>query len=226
MVGGGTAGLTIATRLVEQKGVSVAVIEAGSFYQSDGGNATFIPAYESLYLTAPASIDWEIFTTPQPVRLGTAEVDGRLLILKLMSCSATQWTLNTLSAGQMSRGIVSIAVLTRARDFLTLENQIGQERNGVSTVGRGPIEDEPVWLIRSSAAQLGLIRLGLMRLETKAIRFPIFCHFFKEVYTSHHLNTRNAEVHHFATIPPHSPPMVDHYKSLFGTTSFRSLNSS
>jgi ribulose 1,5-bisphosphate synthetase/thiazole synthase len=38
VVGGGTAGLTIAARLAEDLDVSVAVIEAGGFYQQDNGN--------------------------------------------------------------------------------------------------------------------------------------------------------------------------------------------
>lgn len=38
VVGGGTGGLTIAARLAEEEGVSVAVVEAGGFYQMDNGN--------------------------------------------------------------------------------------------------------------------------------------------------------------------------------------------
>ena len=38
VVGGGTAGLTIAARLAEDSDVSVAVIEAGGWYQQDNGN--------------------------------------------------------------------------------------------------------------------------------------------------------------------------------------------
>ena len=68
MVGGGTAGLTVAKRLAENQALSVAVIEAGGFYEIDSGNFSEIPAYESLYLNAPATIDWELYTTPQPVR--------------------------------------------------------------------------------------------------------------------------------------------------------------
>jgi choline dehydrogenase len=38
IVGGGTGGLKIAARLAEDKNASVAVIEAGGFYQIDNGN--------------------------------------------------------------------------------------------------------------------------------------------------------------------------------------------
>jgi hypothetical protein len=42
VVGGGTAGLTIAARLAEDSDVSVAVIEAGGFYQQDNGNGRYV----------------------------------------------------------------------------------------------------------------------------------------------------------------------------------------
>jgi choline dehydrogenase len=38
VVGGGTAGLTIAARLAEGSNTTVAVVEAGGFYQMDNGN--------------------------------------------------------------------------------------------------------------------------------------------------------------------------------------------
>lgn len=42
VIGGGTAGLTIAARLAEDSDVSVAVIEAGGFYQQDNGNGRYV----------------------------------------------------------------------------------------------------------------------------------------------------------------------------------------
>ncbi len=68
VVGGGTAGLTIARRLAEHH--TVAVIEAGSFYELDNGNLTEIPADASYYLGKNPSIqnpliDWRQQTTPQ-----------------------------------------------------------------------------------------------------------------------------------------------------------------
>lgn len=42
VIGGGTAGLTLAARLAEDPDVSVAVIEAGGFYQQDNGNGRFV----------------------------------------------------------------------------------------------------------------------------------------------------------------------------------------
>ena len=68
VVGGGTAGLTIARRLAEHH--TVAVIEAGSFYEIDNSNLTEIPADASYYLGKDPSIqnpliDWRQKTTPQ-----------------------------------------------------------------------------------------------------------------------------------------------------------------
>ena len=60
--------MTVAERLAENNTISVAVVEAGGFYELDSGNFSQIPAYETLYADAPAAIDWEIYTTPQPVR--------------------------------------------------------------------------------------------------------------------------------------------------------------
>ncbi|KAI9823678.1 MAG: hypothetical protein M1826_007647 [Phylliscum demangeonii] len=70
VVGGGTAGLTVATRLAEA-GRSVAVVEAGGFYELDNPNRSAIPADAFFYLgwapivTNP-KIDWGLQTLPQP----------------------------------------------------------------------------------------------------------------------------------------------------------------
>ena len=84
VVGGGTAGLTIARRLSENN--TVAVIEAGSFYELDNSNLTEIPADASYYLGKDPTIqnpliDWRQQTTPQ-VGFGGASVlypQGRTL---------------------------------------------------------------------------------------------------------------------------------------------------
>lgn len=44
IVGGGTGGLAIAARLAEGNNASVAVIEAGGFYQMDNGNGRSVGA--------------------------------------------------------------------------------------------------------------------------------------------------------------------------------------
>lgn len=105
MIGGGTAGLTVAKRLAEKKSIAVAVIEAGGFYEIDGGNFSQIPAYESLYANAPASIDWKISTTPQSVRSIPCSAD---LVRNLdLSLLAIGWSIYTLLARQMPWRIVS-----------------------------------------------------------------------------------------------------------------------
>lgn len=64
--------MTIAYRLAEA-GESVAVIEAGSFYEIDNGNLSQIPQAAIDYSNASVSgiqplVDWGIVTPPQPVR--------------------------------------------------------------------------------------------------------------------------------------------------------------
>jgi choline dehydrogenase len=73
VVGGGTSGLTIAARLAETAGVTVAVIEAGGFYEVDNGAGSVIPGMSAAQNTGTdvnddnALIDWNFNTTPQAV---------------------------------------------------------------------------------------------------------------------------------------------------------------
>lgn len=72
VVGGGTGGLAIATRLAENPSVSVAVIEAGGFYEHDDGNISVVPAYDIFFAGTGANttnplVDWSFLTTPQTV---------------------------------------------------------------------------------------------------------------------------------------------------------------
>ncbi|KAL8788733.1 MAG: hypothetical protein Q9213_001547 [Squamulea squamosa] len=71
VLGGGTAGLAIASRLATNPNLSVAVIEAGGFYEIDNGNGNVIPAFAPLQHGASLpndtrpQIDWGFVTTPQ-----------------------------------------------------------------------------------------------------------------------------------------------------------------
>ena len=74
IVGGGTAGLTVASRLAENPSLSVAVIEAGGFYEADDGNTSVVPGYAITYAgTDPKDtnplVDWGFVTVPQAVRV-------------------------------------------------------------------------------------------------------------------------------------------------------------
>ncbi|KAF7537797.1 hypothetical protein G7054_g3464 [Neopestalotiopsis clavispora] len=76
VVGGGNAGLTIATRLAEQQSGRVAVVEAGTFYELGNGNLSQVPG--SAYVgISKATDDWQPLndwgyqTAPQQYALDT-----------------------------------------------------------------------------------------------------------------------------------------------------------
>ena len=78
IIGGGTSGLTVASRLSEDSGIHVLVLEAGGNHLADP--RVIIPA---LCMQAPGSeLDWQFITVPQvgsyPVLSHTRHV--------LMSC--------------------------------------------------------------------------------------------------------------------------------------------
>lgn len=71
VVGGGTGGLALATRLAAAN-LSVAVVEAGGFYETDNSNLSMVPGYATYFTGADRNnfqplIDWGISTTAQPV---------------------------------------------------------------------------------------------------------------------------------------------------------------
>ena len=77
IVGGGTAGLALAARLAENTSNTVAVIEAGGFYEIDNGNVSAIPNLGLIYSTPIAqlagaypTVDWGIVTTNQTALMG------------------------------------------------------------------------------------------------------------------------------------------------------------
>lgn len=74
IIGGGTAGLTVARRLAANTSLTVAVIEAGDFYEFSNGNHSEVPAYASDFTGNNPThknpyLDWYQYTEPQPVRL-------------------------------------------------------------------------------------------------------------------------------------------------------------
>lgn len=76
VIGGGTAGLAIATRLAANTSNTVAIVEAGSFYELTNGNNSQVPALAAEFLGAAPKlhnplVDWVQFTEPM------AGLDGR-----------------------------------------------------------------------------------------------------------------------------------------------------
>ncbi|KAL8665985.1 MAG: hypothetical protein Q9168_007580 [Polycauliona sp. 1 TL-2023] len=70
VVGAGTAGLTLATRLAQGSSYSVAVIEAGGYYEQDNGNISIVPGYATQYSGSDPTniqplVDWGFVTVPQ-----------------------------------------------------------------------------------------------------------------------------------------------------------------
>lgn len=81
IVGGGTAGLTIAARLAEDTSITVAVIEAGGFYELDNPNVSVVPG-EASYFTGTSpddtnpKLDWGFVTEPQAVCISDCRLLG------------------------------------------------------------------------------------------------------------------------------------------------------
>jgi choline dehydrogenase-like flavoprotein len=70
IVGGGTAGLTLANRLSANPAISVAVIEAGTYYQVSNFVFSSTPGADALFVGSDPKdsnplVDWDIVTTPQ-----------------------------------------------------------------------------------------------------------------------------------------------------------------
>lgn len=89
IIGGGTAGLTVANRLTADPSVSVAVIEAGDFYEFANGNNSQVPAYASTFtgsnpVTKNTLLDWYMYTEPQKVGRETQSGSSQGHPVKLM----------------------------------------------------------------------------------------------------------------------------------------------
>ena len=78
VAGGGTAGLALARRLAANSALSIAVVEAGDFYEFSNGNLSEIPADASYFVGSnPIQknplLDWYQYTERQAVRYRQVE---------------------------------------------------------------------------------------------------------------------------------------------------------
>jgi choline dehydrogenase len=81
IIGGGTAGLTLATRLAQNASNTVAVIEAGGFAATDNGNYSSIPAFNGYWIgkstvTRNPLVEWETYTESIPVSSDKSATSG------------------------------------------------------------------------------------------------------------------------------------------------------
>ncbi|KAG8167110.1 hypothetical protein KVR01_002799 [Diaporthe batatas] len=98
IVGGGTAGLVLATRLTENADINVAVIEAGTSPEAVAGNLTQVPGYAGeLYLNA-AELNWGFTVTPQEALL------NRTFTYMRGKTLGGSGVLNFMNYGQASKG--------------------------------------------------------------------------------------------------------------------------
>lgn len=72
VVGAGLAGGVVAARILENTNATVALIEAGSFYELANGNWSQIPFYSRQYIGGSQDdihpvIDWRLTSQPEPV---------------------------------------------------------------------------------------------------------------------------------------------------------------
>ncbi|KAL8649802.1 MAG: hypothetical protein Q9210_004180 [Variospora velana] len=111
IVGGGTAGLTVAQRLAKNPQLSIAVVEGGSFYEIDNGNYSQIPGYDVKFSSPdPASIqplvDWGFVTAPQTdTRIDTKQqLDNRRIHYTQGKCLGGSSGRNYLAYQRGTRG--------------------------------------------------------------------------------------------------------------------------
>lgn len=111
IAGGGTAGLALATRLAEAD-LSVAVVEAGGFYETDNSNYSVVPGYATFYTGSDPSdfqpgVDWGISTTPQSVSISLSS----WLMMPALTCVGIGRKKTALCSWKSTRRLCSTQLL-------------------------------------------------------------------------------------------------------------------
>lgn len=126
VVGGGTSGLTLASRLAATS-ASVAIVEAGGFYEVENGNNSVVPLYS---LTGIAFIDPSPGFTPQPlmdwslVSEPIPGVGGRQVHYAQAKTLGGSSSINTMSYIRPTKGIYDLWADTVGDDSFRWESML------------------------------------------------------------------------------------------------------
>lgn len=126
IIGGGTSGLTLASRLAATS-ASVAVIEAGGFYEVENGNNSVVPLYS---LTGIAFIDPSPGFTPQPlmdwslVSEPIAAASGRRIHYAQAKTLGGSSSINTMSYIRPTKGSYELWADTVGDDSFRWDNML------------------------------------------------------------------------------------------------------
>lgn len=134
VIGGGTAGNTIAARLaLDLAGYSVAVIETGSFYELDNSNRTTVAGYDYYSVqtdTPPSFVNYNIPTVPQSV-----SCHCRYISRPNKQRDTTIGQLSMHKAGRLVEGMSTDPMqLSQDGDLVQLRSQL----HGLSSVSQLP----------------------------------------------------------------------------------------
>ncbi|KAI1081867.1 glucose-methanol-choline oxidoreductase [Whalleya microplaca] len=152
VLGGGTAGLTMARRLAEDTRRTVAVVEAGDFYEFINGNNSAIPAMASTFLGSQPSqknpfLDWYQWTEAQ---LG---LSGRSVVYSQGKVLGGSSARNLMFYTRAPKGALQEWADLTADDSYLFDNFISFYKkstrftppNSLRSLNSTPVYDESLW---------------------------------------------------------------------------------